>query len=677
MRLPRSWRSAEFDRRRFLGASALTAAAALLGPAMATAAPIAGLRAGRGRSDVTGEIWGAGMLGYAVPEQISSGLHLRQYARAFVLADATSGVRVVHVTVDVGLMFQSVFEEVVRRLQLRYGNLYHRGNVLLGATHTHAGPGGQSGHAMVDITTFGFRPATFEAEVTGIVEAIVAAHDDVSPAQVLVSRGVVEFGGGNRSPLAFARNPAADKAQFPGGVDPTTRNLTIVKAGSKVGNINWFSTHGTSMPGDNRLISSDNKGYAALAAETEVHPGRMADGKPFVAAFAQATPGDISPNLTDGVGADRFAATALIGRRQLDGAVAALDSGTAVGSGIDHRYRYVDMRSFEVSAEFTGDGTTHRLTPAMLGASFAAGSTEDGGAGDDLPFNEAEYGGNPVVAQLNDIVVPAALSKAQEPKDILLPMGLIDGMIQQVLPFHLVRLGSFYLFTCPFEPTINAGLRLRRALGAVLGAAPDVVQVQGYTNAYAHYLTTPEEYDRQEYEGGATVFGRWQLPAVVQIATGLARDLVTGRNSEPEGPALDLTGRIPNSPTGTPFVDFTRPGETFGGVVVQPNASYPVGATASAVFVAANPNNVLRRNDTYLLVERRSDGGWVQVATDAVFETFLRFDKQGPFTHAQVDWAIPPSAASGTYRIRYFGDARSVDGATTPFVGESVPFTVG
>jgi neutral ceramidase len=86
---------------------------------------------------------------------------------------------------------------------------------------------------------------------------------------------------------------------------------------------------------------------------------------------------------------------------------------------------------------------------------------------------------------------------------------------------------------------------------------------------------------------------------------------------------------------------------------------------------------VLRRNDTYLLVERRSDEGWVPVATDAVFETFLRFDKQGPFTHAQVDWAIPPSAASGTYRIRYFGDARSVDGATTPFVGETVPFTVG
>src|SRR6188508_3806948 len=145
--------SGEFDRRRFLGATALASAVALLGPAMATAAPIGGLRVGRGRSDITGEIWGAGMLGYAVPDQISAGLHLRQYARAFVFEDATSGVRIVHVTLDVGLMFQSVLEEVVRRIQQRYGDRYHRGNVLLGATHTHAGPGGQSGHAMVDITT--------------------------------------------------------------------------------------------------------------------------------------------------------------------------------------------------------------------------------------------------------------------------------------------------------------------------------------------------------------------------------------------------------------------------------------------------------------------------------------------------------------------------------------------
>ena len=37
--------------------------------------------------------------------------------------------------------------------------------------------------------------------------------------------------------------------------------------------------------------------------------------------------------------------------------------------------------------------------------------------------------------------------------------------------------------------------------------------VVGYSNAYASYLTTPEEYDEQAYEGAATLFGKWSLPA--------------------------------------------------------------------------------------------------------------------------------------------------------------------
>ena len=54
-----------------------------------------------------------------------------------------------------------------------------------------------------------------------------------------------------------------------------------------------------------------------------------------------------------------------------------------------------------------------------------------------------------------------------------------------------------------------AGLRLRRTLAAELGVPEDHVTVQGYSNAYGHYVTTPEEYSAQNYEGGATVFGPW------------------------------------------------------------------------------------------------------------------------------------------------------------------------
>ncbi len=83
------------------------------------------ISAGCGLADMTGEPWGAGMNGYAVIEQTSVGIHRRQYARAFVFAeDANPDKRTVLVVADMGLMFQSIFMEVLRRLKKKFGDMY-------------------------------------------------------------------------------------------------------------------------------------------------------------------------------------------------------------------------------------------------------------------------------------------------------------------------------------------------------------------------------------------------------------------------------------------------------------------------------------------------------------------------------------------------------------------------
>ena len=91
-----------------------------------------------------------------------------------------------------------------------------------------------------------------------------------------------------------------------------------------------------------------------------------------------------------------------------------------------------------------------------------------------------------------------------------------------------MRLGPLVLIALAQEVTIVAGLRLRRAVADVLGVPTRHVLVQGYANDYAGYVTTPEEYGAQRYEGGHTMFGRWELPAYVQEVTRLARDLRDG-----------------------------------------------------------------------------------------------------------------------------------------------------
>lgn len=632
---------------------------------------------------MTGELFGAGMNGYGNLDQTTIGMHLRQRARAFVFQDAASNARIVHVTAETGLMFQSVFEEVLRRLNARFGDLYHRGNVLLTATHTHAGPGGNSGHLVYDITVLGFRPITFEATVAGIVDSIQNAHNDIAPAIVGLSRGSLSDAGVNRSVGSFDRDPEGDRAAFPAKIDPNSITLQIARNGRVDGIINWFATHGTSMKASNRLISTDNKGYAAYRWEREAAGiDYLANDNTFVAAFAQSTPGDISANLAlepgTGPTADEFENTRIIGDRQYEAARAQSGAAKGIGAGIDVRWCYVDMSNVTVAPEFTGDGRSHKTGPAMLGAAFAAGSQEDGGGGDDLPFNEGARGGNPVVRAVTELAfnLTPELREAHAPKDILLPVGLVPGAVQQVFPFYLVRIGNVYLFALPFEVTIVSGLRMRRTIAACLGVPQDSIIVQGYTNGYGHYVTTPEEYDAQNYEGGATIFGRWELPAIQQIATQLATAMHDGTPVPPGNLTPDLTGQIPVAAAGALGVDLTPPGRGFGEVIIQPAASYTTGQQARVAFVGANPNNNLRRGDTYLTVERRDGGEWTRIADDGDWSTKLFVEQNAMVTTITVTWDIPADQSHGTYRIGYRGDARDGAGRLSPITGFTNEFSV-
>lgn len=50
------------------------------------------------------------------------------------------------------------------------------------------------------------------------------------------------------------------------------------------------------MNNTNHLVNGDNKGYAAYAAEKKMNRDSLPGKGPFVAGFAQANEGDVSPN---------------------------------------------------------------------------------------------------------------------------------------------------------------------------------------------------------------------------------------------------------------------------------------------------------------------------------------------------------------------------------------------
>lgn len=621
---------------------------------------------GRGLSDVTGEAADCGMLGYGKAGQQTRGLHTRLRTRAFVIAD-DDGNRVLLSVSDLPMIFDSVRRAVIERLAARHGDAYTATNVLLTATHTHCGPGGYSHHRLYNSNTHGFRPLTFSAVVDGIVEAADRAIADASPSTLVLGHGELHDASVNRSRRSFDRNPEEERAVFPGGIDPQTTVLGVRREGRLVGAVNWFATHGTSMTNRNRLISSDNKGYAAYHWERLHHQvDYLAGDDPgFIGAFAQTNAGDMSPNLDQRPGTgptdDEFENTRIIGERQSRAAAAALESAPRPIEGpVDSRITFIDLARTEVGPEYTGDGSAHMTGPAVGGAGALAGTAEG------PAFRAFRQGRNPVWDAISQGIYRMApqLADSQAPKGLVVPGGLLNRVIplaQERVPVQLIRIGPLYLVGIPGEVTIVAGLRIRRTVAAIVGASVEDVLVVGYSNAYIHYVTTPEEYEEQRYEGGSTMFGRWELGAFMQAAAGLAQAMADGKPA----PAGDPPPPVPPPRPARPRLraDQAPPGRILGEVLTEPRSSYRPGDHVLAVFVGAYPNNRLRRNDTYLTVERRDGDGWSRVADDGDWSTKLHWQRQRrTISEITITWDIPESTPPGDYRIRYTGDARHVAG---------------
>lgn len=634
------------------------------------------MQVGRGIADITGEPADCGMLGYGKSTQRTSGIHLRLRSRAFAFDDGER--RVLLVVAELPLPMQNVTDEVLKRLADRFGDRYVDENTLITTTHTHAGPGGYCGHLLYNLTTNGFHPKTFEAIVAGIVESVEHADADLAPSEVSLAHGELRGASANRSPTAFARNPAGDRAAFPDGIDPQTTLVRIDRDGRPVGAINFFATHGTSMTNRNTLISGDNKGYAAYHWERVVEGNDYLAGQPaFIAAFAQTNPGDMTPNVdrTNGIGPtqDEVENTRLIGRQQYDAAAGLLGSATGIGDSVDSRLIYVDLSDIHVRPEFTADRRPHRTGPPMAAASQIAGT--DDGAG----FPGFRQGRNPVFDRLSAAIYRRndRLRDAQAPKGLVAPAGLLNRLqpfVQERVPVQLIRVGRLYLIGIPGEPTIVSGLRLRRTVATIVGAAPRDVLCVGYSNAYIHYVTTPEEYDEQRYEGGSTLFGRWELPALMQVAADLAvamRNRMPIEAGEHPGPANTASWL---RPVGEDVGEFGR-------VTVEPRHEYGAGQIVHAGFVSAHPNHDLRRGGTYLEIQRREGGEWIRVADDGDWSTMVRWRRSrrrgssAAESTATVTWQIPDGTLAGDYRIVHHGTARTIEGLV-PFTGTTREFRV-
>jgi len=469
------------------------------------------------------------------------------------------------------------------------------------------------------------------------------------------------------------------------------------------------------MNNTNTLVSSDNVGYASILLEQHVNQGSLPGNGSFVAAFASSNLGDVSPNIkgphclntgapcddgqhscnrelkfcvASGPGKDMFDSTRIIAERLYGKALDLLADRDAqeVTGKLRVGHQYVDMPTQSVQYTMP-NGTTvevHGCLPAM-GNSFAAGTTDGPG---EFDFNQGTTDNMLWKMIRNFIAKPTKEDIAcHSPKPILLATGRIKFPYQwqpRIVSIQTAIIGKVAIAAVPGEFTTMSGRRLKETINKVIeentGSKDGKTIVTGLSNVYSDYITTPEEYQLQRYEGASTIFGPHTLTIYLDLYSKLVDDLFKEAPFEAGPQPPDLSNNLISLILPVVF-DWPGWSSDFGDCIKQPPSRVTQGDKVIAKFIAGHPRNNVMHGKTFLTVEKLvAEDEWVVVATDANWETKYKWQRTSFFTaasEAAVEWTVTGDHVTpGTYRIRHFGHYKYVLGGIFPYQGLTNNFEV-
>ncbi len=653
---------------------------------------------GTGIYDITGPAADAGILSTAHIEQKTDGIHFRLYSRAFIIKGQLSGNITTIVVADLWSCTQSVKTEVVKRLNIRFsGNLFKTENILISGTHTHSGPGGYSHYALYNLSILGFDKQNFEVIVNGIVESVNRAYNNLSPGKIYIGKGKIEDCGWNRSLEAYLNNPKEERAKYDGEVDKEILVLKFEKNDGKcVGSLAWNAVHPSYTAEGNKLISGDNKGYAEYLFEQQMGSNPL-NNDAFTAAFANSNCGDISGNVNSGIpdSDSDFTYMYQLGKKQYLAAKDLFNSAEEELRGsIEVRHKHINLSNTKI------EGTSERTFPAALGISIFTGRTESGiqPVGMKERIDIKNDGDLSLVTQrfvsavlklfstfIKNFSYPDYLSEelinGHGNKTIIIAPGISDPypLVPEILPVQIIRIGSLAVLSIPGEITTMAGRRLREAiLNLLKPIGVKYIAISAYANAYAGYITTREEYDKQNYEGASTLFGPYTFDAYRQEFGKLAISMIDNTEIAPGPMPRDLSNQQFTIRTGVMMDTPPWPNHKFGSLHTDVNAFYRNGETVKVVFWGAHPKNNLRTQDTFLTVEKKGSDGWQSIYTDRDPCTIYRWAREfAASSLISITWKMDEDVEPGEYRICHFGDWKSQSGKISPYDGISGTFLVG
>ncbi len=471
--------------------------------------------AGIGRSDITPPP-GMPLFGYSKAGKHNGvGFRTRLYVRAMYLEDA-NGERVALVQCDLGAISALLHRKVAQAITKETGITVDR--LLIGATHTHSGPGGYFGVAFYNF--WGANESGFDKRVLNflarhIVDAVLQAYRTRAPAKLAIGQTHIYGLTRNRSIEAYNNNTFhVTPNQAPSGLPPEYRaidpTLTMLRvdpvagAGTQpLGVFTNFAIHGTAISPANDLYSGDVHAAAERALEWAIQRqyGLLGDA---VHVLTNGTEGDISPAFSN----QGFPEAERLG---LALAAKAFDLFTTLDNRLTDkvhiRHNYEEVSLLENHSVDEGEVCQR----AMVGCPVLGGS-EEGRSDFHALIPEGFRKSRPECCQGWKEKALGPFQDLHSAKDF-----------PTMLTLQTIQINELLLVTVPGEMTTEMGQRVKQAsleAAQLMDERVKQVAVVGLANQYVSYFTTPEEYALQHYEGASTLYGPASGPF---IAVRLAR----------------------------------------------------------------------------------------------------------------------------------------------------------
>ena len=483
---------------------------------------VAGLLAGAAEVDLTPPP-GLPKAGYSSNANTGTGFRTRLRARVLHLRSGTSSLAIVQCDLLGG---SSVVQHLVARAVEGTTDVPLAG-LMIGATHTHAGPGqflGTNFYNRFASNRSGFDPAwtAFLVErIAGAVESAVATR---RPARMAVGSTEVWGLTRNRSMRPYVNNDdVEDKRTEPQrkfvSINPELHLVRVDTDAPDGGHTPLaamvvFSVHGTGISVHAPDYNADL--WAYLVGELGHRVERATGTRPVVGAI-EGTHADVAPALRPGaaghVEAQRVGRAIGAEAAELhDRLEAELSSDVELASG---------LREIDLGGDRTIAGVTLPRRPAV-GAALVAGAHEN-------------Y--TPVLHRLPPFAAghpKRRLTRGPQGAKWVIGSRFLQPIVlplrdfPRVLPVQALRMGDVLLVGMPFEVTTESGRRMARAVTEATGAGSGIgkVVVSSVANEYSGYVATAEEYDLQFYEGGHTLYGPRTQAFLAAHAATLAGDVL-------------------------------------------------------------------------------------------------------------------------------------------------------